>query len=164
MPAESPLSNSPPLTPVTLTITSTKAWRQEKPPRQPADQLRLAPHAPYTVSDKTFERILTLSEQLNLPIHCHIHETRQEMKTALKQNHDCYWRDCTNSASFGPGFIGVHAVHLSDSDLHLFADTGSNIAHCPTSNLKLASGFAPVARMRQFGINVGLRHRRGSQQ
>ena len=116
----------------------------------------LAPHAPYTVSDKTFERILTLSEQLNLPIHCHIHETRQEIEDALKQNQIVPLARLHQLGLLGPGFIGVHAVHLSDSDLHLLADTGSNIAHCPTSNLKLASGFAPVARMRQFGINVGL--------
>jgi len=56
----------------------------------------------------------------------------------------------------GPGFIGVHGVHLTESELELIAATGSSIAHCPTSNLKLASGFAPVARMRQLGINVGL--------
>jgi 5-methylthioadenosine/S-adenosylhomocysteine deaminase len=56
----------------------------------------------------------------------------------------------------GPNFIGVHAVHLDNADLKLLADTGCSIAHCPTSNLKLASGFAPVAKMRQHGINVGL--------
>jgi 5-methylthioadenosine/S-adenosylhomocysteine deaminase len=50
----------------------------------------------------------------------------------------------------------VHGVHFTDSELELIASAGSHIAHCPTSNLKLASGFAPVARMRQLGINVGL--------
>lgn len=50
----------------------------------------------------------------------------------------------------------MHAVHLNDDDLNLLARTNSNVAHCPTSNLKLASGFASVAKMRQMGINVGM--------
>ncbi|MBS1130486.1 MAG: Amidohydrolase:Amidohydrolase-like protein [Proteobacteria bacterium] len=116
----------------------------------------LAPHAPYTVSDSTFERILTLSEQLNLPVHCHIHETQQEIDENLKQHKLRPLARLHKLGLLGPNFIGVHAVHLNDDDLQLLADTGCNIAHCPTSNLKLASGFAPVAKMRQFGINVGL--------
>ena len=116
----------------------------------------LAPHAPYTVSDKTFERALTLSEQLNLPIHCHIHETRQEIEESLRQHQRRPLARLRDLGLLGPNFIGVHAVHLDDGDLQLLAETGSHVAHCPTSNLKLASGFAPVARMRQLGINVGL--------
>lgn len=116
----------------------------------------LAPHAPYTVTDTTFERILTLSEQLNLPIHCHIHETRQEIEESIKQQGQSPCKRLHKLGLLGPGFIGVHAVHLDEDELQLIAATGSSIAHCPTSNLKLASGFAPVARMRQLGINVGL--------
>ena len=116
----------------------------------------LAPHAPYTVSDSTFERILTLSEQLNLPIHCHIHETRQEIDDSLTQFGLRPLERLNKLGLLGPNFIGVHAVHLDNADLKLLADTGCSIAHCPTSNLKLASGFAPVAKMRQHGINVGL--------
>lgn len=116
----------------------------------------LAPHAPYTVSDASFERILTLSEQLNLPIHCHIHETAQEIDDSLRQHGLRPLQRLHRLGLLGPGLIGVHAVHLDDDDLELLATTSSNVAHCPTSNLKLASGFAPVAKMRQMGINVGL--------
>ena len=116
----------------------------------------LAPHAPYTVADETFERIATLSGQLNLPIHCHIHETRHEIDESLVQHQKTPVQRLHDLSLLGPGFIGVHAVHLSDEDLQLLADTGSSIAHCPSSNLKLASGFAPVARMLHAGINVGL--------
>ncbi len=116
----------------------------------------LAPHAPYTVSDKTFERILTLSEQLNLPIHCHIHETRQEIEESVKRHGQRPLARLDKLGLLGPNFIGVHAVHLDEEDIHLLASTGTNIAHCPTSNLKLASGFSPVAQMRQQGINIGL--------
>lgn len=116
----------------------------------------LAPHAPYTVSDTTFERVLTLSEQLNLPIHCHVHETRQEVEEHQKQYKQSPLARLLKLGLLGPNFIGVHAVHLDEHELQLLAKTGSNIAHCPTSNLKLASGFSPVAKMRQLGINVGL--------
>jgi 5-methylthioadenosine/S-adenosylhomocysteine deaminase len=126
-------------------------WRQH-----PLIGFCLAPHAPYTVADATFERILTLSEQLNLPIHCHIHETRQEIAESRQQHQRAPLQRLQELGLLGPGFIGVHAVHMSEEELQLIAAAGSSIAHCPTSNLKLASGFAPVARMRQLGINVGL--------
>jgi len=116
----------------------------------------LAPHAPYTVSDTSFEKVRILSEQLNLPIHCHIHETRQEVDDGHQQYQQAPIERLHRLGLLGPAFIGVHGVHLNESELQLIATTGSSIAHCPTSNLKLASGFAPVARMRQLGINVGL--------
>jgi 5-methylthioadenosine/S-adenosylhomocysteine deaminase len=116
----------------------------------------LAPHAPYTVSDATFNRVLTLSEQLNLPIHCHVHETRHELEESHQQHGLRPLQRLSRLGLPGPGFIGVHAVHLDECDLALLAETGSHVAHCPTSNLKLASGIAPVARMQQLGINVGL--------
>ena len=116
----------------------------------------IAPHAPYTVSDASFARILTLSEQLNLPVHCHIHETRHEIVESRQHHGEPPLARLGRLGLLGPGFIGVHAVHLDDDDLELLAATGCSIAHCPTSNLKLASGIAPVARMRQLGINVGL--------
>lgn len=116
----------------------------------------LAPHAPYTVADKTFERLMTLSAQLNLPIHCHINETRQEIADSLELHQSTPVERLQRLGLLGPGFIGVHAVHSSEEDLQRLKTSGSNVAHCPTSNLKLASGFAPVARMRQLGINVGL--------
>ena len=128
-----------------------ETWRQH-----PLIGFCLAPHAPYTVADATFERILTLSEQLNLPIHCHIHETRQEIIESRQQHQRAPLQRLQELGLLGPGFIGVHAVHMSEEELQLIAAAGCSIAHCPTSNLKLASGFAPVARMRQLGINVGL--------
>jgi len=116
----------------------------------------LAPHAPYTVADDTFCRLLTLSEQLNLPIHCHIHETSQEVEES-RQQHGCRpLARLQTLGLLGPGFIGVHGVHFDEEELQLLAASGTHIAHCPTSNLKLASGIAPLARMRQLGINIGL--------
>jgi 5-methylthioadenosine/S-adenosylhomocysteine deaminase len=132
-------------------LAAREAWHNH-----PLINFCLAPHAPYTVSDSTFKRILTLSEQLNAPIHCHIHETRHEIDESLKAFQKRPLERLHQLGLLGPNFIGVHAVHLDEADLDLLARSGSSIAHCPTSNLKLASGFAPVARMRQLGINVGL--------
>jgi len=116
----------------------------------------LAPHAPYTVSAPTFERIQTLAAQMNLPIHCHVQETRYEVEESHRLHQQAPLARLHELGLLGPGFIGVHAVHLAEDELQLLARTGCSVAHCPTSNLKLASGIAPVARMRQLGINVGL--------
>ncbi|HZX31175.1 MAG TPA: TRZ/ATZ family hydrolase [Rhodocyclaceae bacterium] len=116
----------------------------------------LAPHAPYTVSDATFERILTLSEQLDLPIHCHIHETLAEIDESLNQQGTRPAARLERLGLLGPGFIGVHAVHLEIEEMDLLARQGCSIAHCPSSNLKLGSGIAPVAELLKRGINVGL--------
>ncbi|MGE5491128.1 MAG: TRZ/ATZ family hydrolase [Actinomycetota bacterium] len=116
----------------------------------------LAPHAPYTVSDATFEHVLTLSEQLDLPIHCHIHETRAEIDEGVKQFHTRPLARLEQLGLLGPGFIGVHAVHLAPDEMDLLARQGCSVAHCPSSNLKLGSGIAPVADLLKRGVNVGL--------
>jgi 5-methylthioadenosine/S-adenosylhomocysteine deaminase len=132
-------------------LAAREAWHDH-----PLIRFCLAPHAPYTVSDATFTRILTLSEQLGLPIHCHIHETRHEVEESQRLHGIRPLTRLRRLGLTGPGFIGVHAVHLDDDEITQAAADGLHIAHCPTSNLKLASGFAPVAKMRQAGINVGL--------
>lgn len=132
-------------------LAAREQWREH-----PLISFCLAPHAPYTVSDATFERILTLSEQLGLPVHCHIHETRAEIEESLRQKDIRPIGRLARLGLLGPGFIGVHAVHLEDDEITLLARQGCSVAHCPTSNLKLGSGIAPVAKLLESGINVGL--------
>ena len=115
-----------------------------------------APHAPYTIADATFGRINTLAEQLGLPLHTHIHETADEIQASLKQYGVRPLERLARLGLLGPNFIGVHAVHVSDAEIDLLAQHGCHVAHCPTSNLKLASGIAPVARFAAAGINLGL--------
>ena len=116
----------------------------------------LAPHAPYTVSDRTFERIATLASELDIPIHIHLHETLEEiaqseraygMRPLLRLDH---------LGVLGPNLIAVHAIHLAPQEIELLAQTGCHVAHCPTSNLKLASGFAPVKSLSDRGVNIGI--------
>ena len=128
------------------------------------DQLRnetllsfcLAPHAPYTVSDQSFARILTLSEQCHLPIHLHLHETAQEITDAEKQYGQRPLERLRQIGLLSPGLIAAHAVHLTSDEIDTLAAHGCSVAHCPSANLKLASGIAPVADMIAHGLNVGL--------
>ena len=116
----------------------------------------LAPHAPYTVADETLSRIATLAEELDLPIHTHVHETRGEVDEGLKQHGVRPLERLRRLGLVGPRLIAVHAVHLEDAELDILAREGVSVAHCPSSNLKLASGIARVADMRRRAINVGL--------
>lgn len=116
----------------------------------------MAPHAPYTVSDRSFEQILTFSEQLQIPINTHLHETEREIRESEAKFGMRPVMRLEKLGILGPNFIAVHAVHLEQTEIALLAKHGCSVAHCPTSNLKLASGIAPVAKMLSAGINVGI--------
>ncbi|MEK6211176.1 MAG: TRZ/ATZ family hydrolase [Pseudomonadota bacterium] len=116
----------------------------------------MAPHAPYTVSDKSFEQILTLSEQLQIPINMHLHETRDEIRESESKFGMRPLARLEKLGLLGPSFIAVHAVHLDPAEIALLAGLGASVAHCPSSNLKLASGIAPVGAMLSAGMKVGL--------
>ena len=116
----------------------------------------MAPHAPYTVSDKTFERIMVMADELDLPVHVHLHETLEEIETSLLRHKERPLARLNRLGLVGPRLIAVHSVHLDAGEIGLLAASSASIAHCPSSNLKLASGFAPVEQIRAAGINVGL--------
>ncbi len=115
-----------------------------------------SPHAPYTVSDDNLRKVATYAGELDLPVQIHLHETLDEIEQSLKtyrvrplqRLHDC--------GLLGPGLIAVHAVHLNREEIAQLAKHGCHIAHCPTSNLKLASGIAPVPALIEAGVNVGI--------
>jgi 5-methylthioadenosine/S-adenosylhomocysteine deaminase len=116
----------------------------------------MAPHAPYTVSDRTFGRVILMAEELDMPVHMHLHETQDEISGSLA-NHGCRpLQRMQQLGLMGARLIAVHAVHLLPAEIDQMAKAGVSVAHCPSSNLKLASGFAPVARLLDQGINVGL--------
>ena len=116
----------------------------------------LAPHAPYTVGDEMLKRIAVLAEEIDVPIHCHVHETRDEIAQGLAKDGVRPFERLRRLGVVGPRLIAVHAVHLEEAELDVMAREGVSVAHCPSSNLKLASGIAPVAAMRARGIRVGL--------
>jgi 5-methylthioadenosine/S-adenosylhomocysteine deaminase len=123
---------------------------------EPSLSFCLAPHAPYTVSDRSFEQILTYAGELEVPIHMHLHETQDEIRESLSRFGVRPLERIHRLGLLGPGLIAVHAVHLSEQEIDLLAAQGASVAHCPSSNLKLASGLAPVARFVERGLNTGL--------
>jgi len=128
------------------------------------DQLRLsdlcttafAPHAPYTVSDEPLQKIKTLADELELPIHIHLHETVHEVKQAQAQTGQRPLQRLQELGLINPSLIAVHMTQLTDEEISLFAESGAHIVHCPESNLKLASGFCQLAKCLAAGINVAL--------
>src|SRR5215813_11127673 len=116
----------------------------------------LAPHAPYTVADPSWEKIVVYARQLDLPIQTHLQETREELEASLGSGVSTPLGRLERLGVTGPNFIAVHAVHLADSDIELLATQSCQVVHCPASNLKLASGIAPVARLKARGVNVAL--------
>jgi len=123
---------------------------------EPTLSFCMAPHAPYTVSDRSFEQILTYASELEIPIHMHLHETEDEIRESMTRFGVRPLERMRRLGLVGPGLIAVHAVHLEAPEIALLRETGSSVAHCPGSNLKLASGIAPVSALLDAGIGVGL--------
>lgn len=123
---------------------------------EPLLQFALAPHAPYTVSDGTFGQIVTLADQLQMPVHMHIQETVQEVSDNLQQYGMRPLARLKQLGLLNPDFVGIHAVHLDQAEIELLAQHACHVAHNPSSNMKLASGIAPVDKLLAAGINVGI--------
>jgi 5-methylthioadenosine/S-adenosylhomocysteine deaminase len=117
----------------------------------PLVQTAFAPHAPYTVSDPTLRHLRSLADELDVPVHMHVHETRSEIDDSLRS---CGKRPLARLEELG--LLAVHMTELSAEEIGLVAERHMSVVHCPSSNLKLASGFAPVARLLAAGVNVAL--------
>ena len=122
----------------------------------PLISICMAPHAPYTVADRTFGHIATLAAQLDLPIHVHVHETLAEVEEGVRQHGIRPVERLHRLGLLGPNLIAVHAVHLLPDEIRLLGRYGCAVAHCPTSNMKLASGIPPVTDLLAAGVRVGL--------
>jgi 5-methylthioadenosine/S-adenosylhomocysteine deaminase len=115
-----------------------------------------APHAPYTVSDANFERIRMLADQLDVPVHCHVHETAHEVAESQQQHGQRPLARLERLGLVNDRLIAVHMTQVTDAEVALCAERGVSIAHCPESNLKLASGFCPVAKLQRAGVNIAI--------
>jgi len=114
------------------------------------------PHAPYTVSDAPLRKIAMLAEELDLPVHMHIHETTQEVSDAIAVTGKRPLQRLHELGLLTPRLLCVHATQLLEEEIHLLAENGCSVVHCPESNMKLASGFCPVQKLLDHGINVAL--------
>jgi len=115
-----------------------------------------APHAPYTVSDAPLKRVRELANELGIGIHMHVHETAAEIEGGLQSHGKRPWQRLRELDLLGQDFIAVHMTQLGDAEIAEAARLGVSVAHCPESNLKLASGFCPVAKLLAAGVNVAL--------
>jgi 5-methylthioadenosine/S-adenosylhomocysteine deaminase len=116
----------------------------------------LAPHAPYTVSDGPLQKIAMYSNELDLPVHMHIHETAFEVAEAEKNTGSRPLDRLDQLNLLNPNLIAVHMTELNAMEIDRLAETGVHVAHCPQSNLKLASRICPVVELQDKGINVCL--------
>jgi len=115
-----------------------------------------APHAPYTVSDGPLEQVRTYADELDVPIHMHVHETEGECAEAVRERGERPLARLARLGLLSPQVMAVHMTSLTADEIETVAATGAHVLHCPEANLKLASGFCPVARLQAAGINVAL--------
>lgn len=115
-----------------------------------------APHAPYTVSDESFERIRVLADQLDIPVHLHLHETAHEIEEERKKSGLRPFQRLQKLGLVNDRLIAVHMTQLTDGEIAACAEAGVSVVHCPESNLKLASGFCPAEKIRKAGVNLAI--------
>lgn len=119
-------------------------------------KVMVGPHAPYTCSPGYLRKVVELARELNVGIHIHIAESADEVEESLKNYGKSPVRHIYDLGLFDIPTVAAHCVHLSDEDIEILAENKVSVVNNPTSNLKLASGFAPVEKMIKKGINVAL--------
>jgi 5-methylthioadenosine/S-adenosylhomocysteine deaminase len=115
-----------------------------------------APHAPYTVSDEPLRKLRMLADEMDIPVHMHVHETAFEVEEAVKRNGVRPLERLSRLDMLNNRLLAVHMTQLLPSEIEAVAAAGVHVIHCPESNLKLASGMCPVARLVEAGVNVAL--------
>ena len=115
-----------------------------------------APHSMSALSDESFTELRVLADQLDVPVQIHLHETIVEITASVEKTGKRPFERLDDLGLINASLLAVHAVHMTDAEISRFAEAGVNIAHCPRSNLKLASGIAPISRYQAAGVNVGI--------
>lgn len=121
-------------------------------PNTPLVNFTWAPHSPYMTTESMLAKIAQHADEHNVLVHMHVHETQDEIEQSNT-------RPVTNLKQLGlltHRFQAVHMTQVNDADIQAFVDTGAHITHCPESNLKLASGYCPVQKLIDAGVNVAL--------
>lgn len=115
-----------------------------------------APHSTGVLGDDTFKTLRVMADQLDCPVQIHLHESSSEVEAALEATGERPVARLDRLGFVNASLLAVHAVHLTDAEIATLAAAGVSVAHCPRSNLKLASGMARVTEMRAAGVTVGL--------
>jgi len=124
---------------------------------KPLTRTAFAPHSPYAVGNDSLQRLLRLANELpDMPIHMHVHETRDEIRQSLEQHGKRPLARLDELGLLGPNLVAVHMTQLENDEIALLGERGAQVVHCPESNLKLASGFCPVQKLLDAGVNLAL--------
>jgi 5-methylthioadenosine/S-adenosylhomocysteine deaminase len=126
-------------------------WR-DHPLIRPA----VGPHAPYTATPDMLASAVDLARQFDVPLIIHLCETADEVEDALRVWEMSPIRWVREQGLFETKVVAAHCVHVDETELRILARSGASVIHNPTSNLKLASGVAPVPRMIEMGLTVGI--------
>lgn len=117
-------------------------------------KITFAPHAPYTVSDDTFKNIVKYNNELELLIQVHLHETAFEVEQSIQDHGMRPIERLNNLGVLGPNTLAVHMTQLTPEEMDLLKQTNTSVVHCPSSNMKLGSGFTPVKQLQDKEINL----------
>lgn len=115
-----------------------------------------APHSTYAVGHNGLQRVRALADELDVPIHMHLHETAAEVQQSVEQFGQRPIKRLAAINVLSPQLAAVHMTQLDREEIMLVAEHGVSVVHCPESNMKLGSGFCPVAELLAAGVNVAL--------
>jgi len=115
-----------------------------------------APHAPYSVSEASLQKIRVLADELDIQIHMHVHETENEINESMARFGVRPLERLSQLELLSPKLQAVHMTQLLPGEIDALAEKGCHVLHCPESNLKLASGLCPVSKLQSSGVNVAL--------
>jgi len=116
----------------------------------------VAPHAPYSCTPEILRATSDLAKEFDVPLHIHIAETSYEVETMRKENGIPVVPYVKKQGILEAKVIAAHCVHIDTGEMRTLLHAGAGVSHNPSSNLKLASGFAPVQKMLDAGLNVGI--------
>ncbi|HCC07478.1 MAG TPA: N-ethylammeline chlorohydrolase [Clostridiales bacterium] len=119
-------------------------------------KINLAPHSIYTCTEKYLKNICNLSKEYNIPVHIHVSETKKEVEDCIRENGITPVKYLESLGLFDRPVIAAHCVHVTDDDIDILKRYNVNVVHNPASNMKLASGIAPITKMIDKGVNVCL--------
>ena len=122
----------------------------------PLIQPAIAPHAWYTAVPNLTQACADMAREYDVPIHTHIAETKLEVENCNRLNHMPVVPWVAQQDLLKTKLLAAHCVHLNESEMFALKEANVGVAHCPTSNLKLASGIAQIGRMVELGLNVGV--------
>lgn len=116
----------------------------------------VAPHTPYTCTEEILRASASLAAEFDVPLHTHLAETATEVENSRKEYGMLVVPYAQKHNLFDAKVLAAHCVHIDESEIHTLLHHNAGVAHNPSSNLKLASGFAPISKMIEIGLNVGI--------